>query len=164
MSKTSCTIRSATVADVPLILRFIRDLAEYERLAHEVVADEDDLRRTLFGERPAAEVLLAETADGPVGFALFFTNYSTFQGRPGLYLEDLYISEDMRGNGIGEALLRRLAALAVERGYGRFEWAVLDWNESAHRFYHALGAHSMDEWTVWRVDGEALLKLAEEER
>ena len=162
MSQVPCAIRPAMADDAPLILSFIRELATYERLAHEVAATEDDLRRTLFCDRPAAEVLIAETGDGPAGFALFFMNYSTFLGRPGLYLEDLYVSGPMRGRGVGEALLRRLAAVAVERGCGRFEWSVLDWNESAHRFYRALGARSMDDWTVWRVDGEELNALSEE--
>ena len=164
MTDISCTIRTAAASDAPVILRFIRELAAYELLDDEVVATEQDLMRTLFGEQPAAEVMIADTDVGPVGFALFFPSYSTFRGRPGLYLEDLYVSAEMRGRGIGEAMLRRLAALAVARGYDRFEWSVLDWNESAHRFYRGLGARSMDDWTVWRVDGESLHALAAEEQ
>jgi GNAT superfamily N-acetyltransferase len=154
------TIRPATPADVPLILRFIRELAEYERLAHEVVATEDGLRDTLFGARPYAEVVIAEEGGEPAGFALFFHNYSTFLGRPGIYLEDLYVRPELRGKGTGRALLAHLARLAVERGCGRLEWWVLDWNEPAIRFYRALGAQPMDDWTVFRVTGDALKRLA----
>lgn len=154
------SIRPATVADVPLILRFIRELAAYERLAHEVVATEDGLRDTLFGARPHAEVVIAEEGGEPAGFALFFHNYSTFLGRPGIYLEDLYVRPEMRGKGTGRALLAHLARLAVERGCGRLEWWVLDWNEPAIRFYRTLGARPMDDWTVFRVDGDALERLA----
>ncbi len=145
-----------------MILELIGELAEYERLRHEVVATEDDLRRTLFGERPAAEVVLAEVAGeaSPVGFALFFHNYSTFLGRPGLYLEDLFVRTAWRGRGIGRRMLQHLARIAVERGCGRFEWWVLDWNEPAIRFYRSIGAVPMDEWTVQRVTGEALERLA----
>ena len=153
-------IDAATVHDVPLILRFIKDLAEYERLSHEVVATEEGLRETLFGDRPAAEVVIARAADQPVGFALFFSSYSTFIGRPGIYLEDLFVSPDWRGRGVGRALLVHLARLAVGRGCGRFEWAVLDWNQPAIDFYRRLGARPMDEWTVYRVTGEALTQLA----
>jgi len=155
-------IRAATAEDVPLILRFIRELAEYERLAHEVVATEDGLRDTLFGPRPYAEVAIAEEEGEPAGFALFFHNYSTFLGRPGIYLEDLYVRPEMRGRGIGRALLAHLARLAVDRGCGRLEWWVLDWNEDAIRFYRALGAEAMDDWTVFRVTGDALARLADE--
>ena len=158
------TIRPATVADVALVLTFIRDLAEYERLAHEVVATEPLLRETLFGERPGAEVVIAELDGEPVGFALFFHNFSTFLGRPGLYLEDLFVRPAARGHGVGRALLARLAALAVERGCGRFEWSVLDWNEPAIGFYRKLGAVPLDDWTVQRVAGEALHRLAAEDR
>lgn len=155
------TIRNATVADVPLILRLIRELAEFERLAHEVVADETLLGAQLFGERPAAEVLLAEGANGePAGFALFLQNFSTFVGRPGIYLEDLFVRPAWRKCGIGQALLRRIAALAVERGCGRFEWAVLDWNENAIGFYKKLGAKVMEDWRICRVSGKGLEKLA----
>ena len=154
-------IRPATEADVPLILRFVRELAAYERLAHEVVATEDGLRQTLFGARPYAEVVIAELDGGePAGFALFFHNYSTFLGRPGIYLEDLYVRPEVRGKGVGRALLAHLARLAVERGCGRLEWWVLDWNEDAIRFYRSLGARPIEDWTVFRVTGEALQRLA----
>ena len=154
------TIRAAQRADVPLILDFIRRLAEYERLAHEVVATEAELDRWLFGERPYAEVVIAEWDGAPAGFALFFANFSTFLGRPGIYLEDLFVDPTHRGRGIGRALLAHLAALAVRRGCGRLEWWVLDWNEDAIRFYRSLGAVPMDEWTVFRVSGDALSTLA----
>lgn len=154
-------IRFATVADTPTILAFIQDLAAYEKLAHEVVATEDALRSTLFGPRPAAEVLIAELAGAPVGFALFFQNYSTFLARPGLYLEDLFVRPEARGEGIGGALLAALARIAVERDYGRFEWAVLDWNEPALGFYRSLGARVVDEWVIHRVTGAPLAALAE---
>lgn len=153
-------LRHATESDVPLVLTFIRELAGYERLAHEVVATEERLRRTLFGPRPFAEVVLAELEGEAVGFALFFHNYSTFLGLPGIYLEDLYVRPAARGAGVGRALLRHLARLAVERGCGRLEWWVLDWNEDAIRFYASLGARPMDEWTVFRLDGAALDRLA----
>ncbi|HEX6039020.1 GNAT family N-acetyltransferase [Longimicrobium sp.] len=156
------TIRSANEADVPLILRFIRELAEYERLLHEVVATEETLRATLFGPRPAAEVVIAEEDGEPLGFALFFHNYSTFLAQPGLYLEDLYVRPEARGRGTGRALLAHLARLARERGCGRLEWWVLDWNESAIRFYRSLGARPMDEWTVFRLTGADLARLADE--
>jgi len=157
---TAPVIRSATRDDVPLILDFIRELAVYERLADAVVATADDLRRTLFGERPFAEVLLAELDGEPAGFALFFHNYSTFLGRPGLYLEDLFVRERWRGRGIGLALMRELARLAVARGCGRFEWACLDWNEPAIAFYRRLGAEPQDDWTVFRLAGDPLQRLA----
>jgi GNAT superfamily N-acetyltransferase len=153
-------IKAATVADVPLILAFIKKLADYERLAHEVIATEEGLRETLFGARPYAEVVIAHYEAEPVGFALFFHNFSTFVGRPGLYLEDLYVDERQRGKGFGKALLVHLARLAVARGCGRFEWAVLDWNEPSISFYKSLGAVPMDEWTVFRVTGDALETLA----
>lgn len=156
------TIRPATEADVPLILRFIRELAEYERLAHQVVATEDDLRETLFGAPAFAEVVIAEDGGRPAGFALFFHNYSTFLGRPGIYLEDLYVRPEMRNRGIGRALLVHLARLAVERRCGRLQWWVLKWNEDAIRFYRSLGAEPMDDWTVFRVAGEGLRRLAGE--
>jgi GNAT superfamily N-acetyltransferase len=155
-------IRPAAEADVPLVLRFIRELAEYERLLHEVVATEDRLRDTLFGARPAAEVVIAEEGDEPVGFALFFHNYSTFLAQPGIYLEDLYVRPEARGRGAGRALLAHLAWLAKERGCGRLEWWVLDWNEAAIRFYRSLGAQPMDDWTVFRLAGPELARLAEE--
>jgi GNAT superfamily N-acetyltransferase len=146
---------------VPLILGLIKELAEYEKLSDEVVADEETLRRNLFGEgHRGAEVVVAEHDGEPVGFALFFHNFSTFLGRPGLYLEDLYVRPAFRGRGAGKALLAHLAALAKERGCGRMEWWVLDWNEGAIGFYESIGAEAMDEWTVYRVTGEALERLA----
>ena len=153
-------LRVATAADAPVILGLIRELAEYERLAHEVVATEALLRRNLFGDRRVAEVLIAEDRGEPVGFALFFHNFSTFLGRPGIYLEDLFVRPAARGRGIGVALLARLARLAVERGCGRLEWSVLDWNEPAIGFYRKLGAVSMDDWTSFRLTGDALQDLA----
>ena len=152
-------IRPATAGDVPAILRLIRALAEYEKLLHEAVATEDDLRQTLFGPKPGAEVLLAEQGGRPVGMALFFPNYSTFLGKPGIYLEDLFVEPDCRGQGIGKALLQAVARLAVRRGCGRFEWSVLDWNQPAIDFYRSLGARPMSDWTIFRVTGEALEKL-----
>jgi len=153
------TIRPATPQDATLILRFIRELAEFEREPDAVKATEESLRHALFDER-SAEAVIAEQEGKPMGFALFFHNFSTWTGRRGIYLEDLYVTPEARGLGIGKALLRHIAALAVERGCGRFEWAVLDWNEPAIRFYDACGAESMDEWTVRRVSGDALLALA----
>lgn len=157
---TDLRIRAATAADAPQILAFIKALAVYEKLEHMVVADEAQLRKTLFGERPAAEVRIAEWQGHPAGFALFFHNYSTFLGKPGIYLEDLFVLPDFRGKGIGKALLIHLAQLAVERDCGRLEWSVLDWNTPAIEFYKSLGAVPMDEWTVYRVTGEALPALA----
>lgn len=154
------SIRPATPADLPLIAQFIRDLAEYEKLAHEVRFDEAKLGETLFEPRPYAEVLIAEDDGAPVGFALFFHNFSTFEGRPGIYLEDLFVVPEARGKGVGKALLSRLAALAIERDCARLEWWVLDWNTPAIDFYRALGARSMNEWIVNRVDGDALRALA----
>ena len=153
-------IRPATVADVATILWFIRQLAVYEKLEHQVVATDDGLRASLFGPRPMAEVVLAEYDGQAVGFALFFPNYSTFLGRPGLYLEDLFVRDEYRGHGIGRQLLEHLAGLALARGWGRMEWAVLDWNESAIGFYRRLGAHLLDDWRLCRVTGEALARLA----
>jgi GNAT superfamily N-acetyltransferase len=155
------TIRPATVHEVPQVLAFIRALAKYERLEHEVQATEQDLRESLFGERPYAEAVLACVGAEPVGFALFFHNYSTFRGRPGIYLEDLFVLPAARGRGIGKRLLTWLARTAVERGCTRLEWSVLDWNEPAIAFYRGLGAVSMDEWTTFRVTGPALTTLAE---
>jgi GNAT superfamily N-acetyltransferase len=146
--------------DVPIILRLIEALGEYERLSHEIVATEDGLRTWLFGPRPAAEVVLAYVDDTVVGFALFFHNFSTFLGRPGLYLEDLFVIPEWRGRGIGKRLLVHLAALAVERGCGRMEWSVLDWNEPALRFYARMGARVMQEWKLCRLTGESLAHLA----
>ena len=154
------SIRQAGSEDFELVAAFIRKLADYEKLAHEVRADKAVLAEHLFGARPMAEVLIAEHGGGAVGFALFFHNFSTFEGRPGIYLEDLFVTPEARGIGAGKALLVRLAQLAVERGCARLEWAVLDWNQPAIDFYRSLGAHGMDEWTVNRVDGEALAKLA----
>jgi GNAT superfamily N-acetyltransferase len=154
------TLRNATENDVPLILRFIRELAEYERLLDRVVATEESVRATLFGSRPYAEVIIAEAESEPAGFALFFHNYSTFLAQPGIYLEDLYVRPEMRGRGIGKRLLVRLAQIARERGCGRVEWAVLNWNEDAIRFYRSLGALPQDEWQVYRLTGEALEALA----
>lgn len=153
-------IRRATPTDIPTIAELIRALADYERLAHEVVLDEALLRDHLFGPRPYAEVILAERAGAVVGFALFFHNYSTFLGRPGIYLEDLFVRPEHRGAGHGKALLAHLARLAVERGCGRLEWSVLDWNEPSIAFYKSLGAAAMDEWTVYRLTGDALSALA----
>ena len=154
------TIRIARADDCATILGFIRDLADYEKLAHEVVADEAALRATLFGARPAAEVLIAERGGEAVGFALFFTSYSTFLAKPGLYLEDLFVRPAARGAGVGGALMAACAKLCIERNYGRFEWSVLDWNEPALKFYRSLGAVPMSEWTVQRLTGAPLAALA----
>ena len=156
------TIRRASPTDVPLILELIRGLAEYERLAHEVTATEAGLRQALFDASPGAEVVIAESGGEPVGFALFFHNFSTFVGKRGLYLEDLFVKPAWRGKGVGRQLLAHLARLAVERDCGRLEWAVLDWNEPAIRFYRGLGAQPMHDWTVFRVAGDALHQLAAE--
>jgi GNAT superfamily N-acetyltransferase len=153
-------IRPATPADAPTIARLIRELAEYERLAHAVDFDPADLREHLFGAKKYAEVLLAEEGGAVVGFALFFHNYSTFHGKPGIYLEDLFVEPAHRGKGHGKALLRALARLAVERDCARVEWSVLNWNEPSIEFYKALGAKPMNEWTVYRLTGDALKKLA----
>lgn len=155
------TIRFAESEDLSLILQFIKELAEYEKLAHEVVASEELLEEHLFGEQPKAEVVIGENEEGPVGFALFFHNFSTFLGRPGIYLEDLFVRKEQRGYGYGKALLEFLARVAVDRNCGRLEWSVLDWNEPAIKFYKRLGAKPMDDWTVYRVTGEPLKKLAE---
>jgi GNAT superfamily N-acetyltransferase len=155
------SIRPATSDDVPVILELITDLARYEKLEHEVVADEAALRETLFGERPRAEVILASVGDETVGFALFFHNYSTFLARPGLYIEDVYVKPGHRGRGHGRALLAHVARAAVSRGCGRLEWAVLDWNAPAIGFYESLGAVPMDRWTVYRLAGEALHRLGD---
>jgi GNAT superfamily N-acetyltransferase len=156
----SLRIERATERDVPLILHLIKELAVYERMADDVVATEDRLRESLFGERPAAEVVVGYAGDEAAGFALFFHNYSTFLARPGLYLEDLFVVPKFRGRGYGKALLTHLAQIAVERGCGRFEWSVLDWNEPAIGFYKKLGAKPLDTWTIFRVTGDALNKLA----
>ena len=155
-------IDTAVEADVPLILSLIRGLAEYEKLSDAVIATEDALRRTLFGPRPFAEVLITRVGGGePAGFALFFHNYSTFLGRRGLYLEDLFVRPAYRSRGVGRRLLAHLAHVAVERKCGRMEWWVLDWNESAIRFYRSIGAVPMDDWTVYRLTGDALARLAD---
>lgn len=154
------SLKPAAAADVPVILAFIKGLAAYEKLSHEVVATEESLRETLFGERSYAEVIIGYFEREPVGFALFFHNYSTFLGRPGIYLEDLFIKPEMRGNGFGRVMLTYVARLAHERGCGRFEWAVLDWNEPAIKFYESLGAKPLNEWIVNRVTGAALARLA----
>ncbi len=153
-------IKPATENDLSLILSFIKKLAVYEKLAHEVKATEDGLRETLFGQRRYAEVVIGYHHGEPVGFALFFHNYSTFLGKPGVYLEDLYVDEEHRGKGFGKALLLYLAGLAKERDCGRLEWAVLNWNEPAINFYKSLGAAPKDDWTIFRLTGEALDKLA----
>ena len=154
------SIRPATPADLPLIAEFIRDLAAYEKLSHEVRFDEAKLGEKLFGPRPYAEVLIGELGGAPQGFALFFHNFSTFEGRPGIYLEDLFVRPEARGSGLGKALLAHLAKLCVERDCARLEWSVLDWNAPSIGFYQSLGAKLMDEWTVMRVDGDALTRLA----
>lgn len=154
-------IRPATPADTPAICQLIRELAEYEKLTDQVVFDEDKMRAHLFGPRPYAEVLLAEEGGAVVGFALFFHNYSTFLGKPGIYLEDVFVQPGVRGKGHGKALMLALARLAVDRGCGRLEWSVLNWNEPAIQFYKSLGAVPMDEWTVMRLSGPALAKLGQ---
>jgi GNAT superfamily N-acetyltransferase len=154
------SIRPAVPADLPLIAQFIRDLAAYEKLSHEVRFDEAGLGERLFGPRPYAEVLIGEVDGAAQGFALFFHNFSTFEGRPGVYLEDLFVRPEARGAGLGKALLGHLAKLAVERDCARLEWWVLDWNTPSIGFYESLGARLMDEWTVMRVDGDALTHLA----
>ena len=159
-SGMSTTIRSATAADVPLILDFIQQLAEYEQLRHACVATEERLRVSLFGETPAAEVLIAEADGVPAGFALFFHSYSTFLAQRGIWLEDLFVRPEFRGLGLGRKLLAQLAVLALARNCGRVEWNVLDWNASAIGFYRSLGAEPMDEWTTFRMTGDALHALA----
>ena len=156
-------IRPARVKDVPVILQLIRDLAAYERAPDEVTATEEQLVDVLFGERPAAEVLLAFEGKSPVGFAVYFYNFSTWLGRPGLYLEDLFVKPEKRGKGYGRALLVELAKIARDRGCGRMEWAVLNWNEPAIKFYRTLGAKPMDEWTVFRLTGDGIARLADSE-
>ncbi len=153
-------IRPAVRADVSVVAELIRGLARYEKLEHEVVMTEDLIAAGLFGERPYAEVVLAVDEDRPVGFALFFHNFSTFLGRPGIYLEDLFVDPRSRGSGVGRALLQYLARIAIDRGCGRLEWAVLDWNRDAIAFYERLGAKPLSDWTVYRLTGEALTTLA----
>jgi GNAT superfamily N-acetyltransferase len=157
---SAVTIRPATAADVALLRAFIRELAVYERLEQHAVATESDLSAALFGPRPYAEVVFACVDGTPMGFALFFHNFSTFLGKPGIYLEDLYVRPEARGRGLGKRLLAWLAATALERGCGRLEWAVLDWNEPAIGFYRRLGAAPLDEWTTFRLTGPALERLA----
>jgi GNAT superfamily N-acetyltransferase len=159
---TRLRIEPATERDVPVILSLIQALAEYEKLAGECVATDAALRATLFGPTAAAEVVIGYAGDEAVGFALFFQNYSTFLAKPGLYLEDLFVKPEWRRHGYGKALLKHLAAIAVERGYGRMEWSVLDWNAPSIAFYKSLGARPMDEWTTMRVTGEALRALSED--
>jgi GNAT superfamily N-acetyltransferase len=153
-------IDAATERDVPVILRMIKSLADYEKLAHEVVATEEGLRQALFGPRAHAEVAIGWAGPAAVGYALFFHTFSTFRGAPGLWLEDLFVEPDMRGRGYGKKLLAHVAALAVSRGCHRFEWAVLDWNESAIGFYRRAGAVILDDWCICRITGEALARLA----
>jgi GNAT superfamily N-acetyltransferase len=162
MTKTNpdFTISAASIDDAPLILSLIKELAEYERLSHMVVATEAMLREQLFGAQPAAQVVIAREKNQPVGFALFFWNFSTFLGKPGLYLEDVFVRPEFRAKGYGKSLLLHLAAVAKKRGCGRFEWSVLDWNEPAIKFYESLGAVSMPEWNLYRVTGDALDNLA----
>ena len=155
------TIAPAVESDVPAIHALIKALAEYERLSHEVTSSEEDIRRGLFGPRPYAEVILAKADGEAVGFALFFHNYSTFLGRPGVYLEDLFVLPEWRGQGVGRELLVTLARLALERGCGRLEWSVLGWNEPAIGFYQRMGAQVMDEWRICRLTGEALARAAQ---
>ena len=162
VTKPALRIESATERDVPVILRMIKGLAEYERLGNHVIATEEKLRATLFGPRPAAEVLIGYDVSTPVGFALFFQNYSTFLAQPGIYLEDLFVVPEARGHGYGRQLLAHLARIAAERGCGRLEWSVLDWNQPAIGFYKKLGAVPMEDWTIFRLTGDALTRLAGE--
>ncbi len=163
MSEPTTTLRPAVAADAPLIVRFIEELADYEKLRPTCRANAASIAKHLFGPRPFAEVILAHHGDEPAGFALFFHTFSTFECAPTLYLEDLFVRPALRGRGIGKALLTHLAALAVERGCKRMEWSVLDWNQPAIDFYRKLGARPMEEWTVFRLDGEALLGIANAE-
>ncbi len=161
MKTKTFTIRAATIVDVPIILELIRALATYERAPNEVTATEDQLVDVLFGKKPAAEVLLAFEGDTPIGFAVFFHNFSTWLGRPGLYLEDLFVKPEHRGKGYGRALLIHLGKIAHERGCGRMEWAVLNWNEPAIEFYKTLGAKPLDEWKIFRLNREGIARLVE---
>jgi GNAT superfamily N-acetyltransferase len=160
MGPEGVRIAAGREEDVPSILRLIKGLAEYERLSHDVVATEDVIRASLFGRSRTAEVVLAFSGETPIGFALFFTNFSTFLGRPGLYLEDLFVLPEWRGRGVGRRLLAHLATLAVERNYGRMEWAVLDWNAPAIGFYERLGAQVLKDWRICRLTGDALAQIA----
>jgi GNAT superfamily N-acetyltransferase len=159
---TALRIREARTGDAELVLRFIQALAEYERLRDACVATIEDVERTLFGPDPVPRVLIAEWDGAPVGFALWVRNYSTFLARPGIWLEDLFVDPGARGHGVGKALLATLARIATERGYGRVEWSVLDWNEPSIRFYQSLGAVAMDEWTVFRLTGDAMARLGDQ--
>jgi GNAT superfamily N-acetyltransferase len=163
MTNKSLQIRPASPPDIPTILGFIRALANYEKLAHEAVVTEELLREHLFGEHPSAEVILAEVNQEPVGFALFFTTYSTFVGKPGIWLEDLFVLPKARGAAVGKSLLKQVARIAVQRNCGRLEWSVLDWNEPAIGFYRKIGAVAMDQWTIQRMTGETLQKFAGED-
>ncbi|NML06990.1 GNAT family N-acetyltransferase [Sphingomonas sp. G-3-2-10] len=154
------TIRAAGPEDFDLIASFIRKLADYEKLLHEVVFDDETLRRHLFGDRPAAEVIIGEVDGAPKGFSLFFQTFSTFEGKPGIWLEDLFVEPDARGSGLGRALLSKLASLVVERGGARLEWAVLDWNELGKGFYRTIGAAPVEGWERWRMEGDSLRSLA----
>jgi GNAT superfamily N-acetyltransferase len=158
----SLLIRPATEHDVPLILSFIHKIAEYEKLSHKVIATEDVLRKSLFGEKPEAEVLLAYWNGAPAGYAVYFYNFSTFVGRAGVYLEDIFVDPELRGKGIGRSLLAAVARVAQERGCKRLQWCVLDWNKPAIDFYHSLGAAPMDEWIIYQMSEEAIAKLAEQ--
>ncbi len=160
--KASLTIRCASPQDASLILSFIRELADYENLLDEVVASVEDIQKWVFGERPFAEVLIAECGGEPAGFALYFPNFSTFLATPGLYLEDLFVRPEFRGRGIGQALLRELARLAISRGFKRLDWWVLNWNSPALKFYENIGARAMDDWVPYRLDGDALAAMAED--
>ena len=162
MPAAELSIEKAGPEDVPLILSFVRELAEYERAVEKVCATEENLREAMFGESQVAEALVARVGDEPAGVALFFHNFSTWTGLHGLYLEDLYVRPHLRGRGVGRALLAHLARLARERGCARFEWAVLDWNEPAIRFYESLGARAMSDWKIYRMTGDALERLADE--
>ena len=163
MKNQNVAIRPATIGDVPIILELIRDLATYERAPHDVTATEEQLTDVLFGEKRAAEVLLAFEGDTPIGFAVFFHNFSTWLGRPGLYLEDLFVRPEHRGKGYGRALLVYLAGIARDRGCGRMEWAVLDWNAPAIDFYKKLGAAPLEEWKIFRLTNDGIAKLAAED-
>lgn len=162
ISGTECVIRPATLGDIPTLLRLIKGLAEYEKLRHEVVATEEELRNSLFGNGSTTEAVIAWVSGEPVGYAVFFQNFSTFLGRAGLYLEDLFVVPRHRGCGIGRKLLAHVAKVAVSRRCGRLEWAVLDWNQKAIEFYEQLGAKAMSEWTVYRISGDALRRVAED--
>ena len=159
-SRRRIAIRRASIEDVPLVLQMIKELAEFERISHEVVATEETVRESLFGERPAAEAIIAECDGAPAGFAVYFQNFSTFVGRPGLYIEDLYVRPEYRGTGAGKALFRECAAIAAARRLGRVECAVLEWNP-AREFYEHFGARPMDDWVLYRLTGEALNKLGD---